>query len=443
MSGFWFFAGALLVVAVGSLLPFALGRGRTEDLDRNAQNIGIARDRLSELKADFDSGAITRDEFDEGKAELATALALDLDAGAGSTGRAEAGGYRHERIGAIVALLLLPLLSFGLYTQLGAPQGVSVKGPGVAGAVARAPVAATVEGADRPLPPISEMVSGLARKLEADPNNPDGWFMLGRSYAVMDNWQAAEKAYRQALALIPDQPDFIVNLAEAIGMTRDRDLSGEPARLLYRALTIDPNHERALWFLGLAERQVGNVANAVHLWRRLAATMADDDAARDRLTQLIADAERSLAPAAMGSIASMGAEAAVVAPEGGQAAEQAVGGNTGAGITVTVSLSPAMAARATPDQAVFIFARAVNGPPMPLAVVRTTVGALPTTVALTDAQAMMPAMKLSLFPEVTVGARVSQSGTAMPSSGDLFTEATPVVVADTPSVALVIDQVRR
>ena len=444
MSGFWFFGGAMLVVAVGSLLPFALGRSRAGDLDRDAQNISIARDRLAELKADFDSGAITQDELAQGKAELEAALALDLDAGVQAAGGAEAGGYRHERIGVIVALVLLPLLSFGLYMQLGTPEGMQIKGPGIAGA-ARLPAAATAEASDRPLPPIAEMVSGLARKLEADPDNPDGWFMLGRSYGVMGNWQAAEKAYRRALALVPEQTDVMVNLAEAIGMTQDQDLNGEPARLLYRALAIDPQHQRALWFLGLAERQAGNVSNAVRWWRRLSATLVDDDAAQQRLAQLIADTERQAGAASLSGPDAPRSEALSTAQRDravDQATERPVGGNTGAGITVTVSLAPAMAALATPDQAVFIFARAVNGPPMPLAVVRTTVGALPATVALTDAQAMMPAMTLSRFAQVTVGARVSQSGTAMAASGDLFTEVTPVVVADTPSLALVIDRVR-
>lgn len=445
MSGFWFFGGALLVIAVGSLLPFALGRGRAADLDRDAQNIGIARDRLAELKADFDSGAITQDEFEQGKVELEAALALDLDAGVQAADTADSGGYRHERIGVIVALVLVPLVSLGLYAQLGTPEGMQVKGPGIAGA-ARLPAGAAAEAsADRPLPPIDEMVSSLARKLEADPDNPDGWSMLGRSYGVMGNWQAAEQAYRRALALVPEQTDIMVNLAEAVGMTQDQDLSGEPARLLYRALAIDPQHQRALWFLGLAERQAGNVSNAVRWWRRLSATLVDDDAARDRLAQLIAETERQAGTASLSAADAPRSEAPSTAQRDraiDRAADQTVGGNTGAGITVTVSLAPAMAALATPDQAVFVFARAVNGPPMPLAVVRTTVGALPTTVALTDAQAMMPAMKLSLFPQVTVGARVSQSGAAMPSSGDLFTEVTPVVVADTPSLALVIDRVR-
>ena len=117
-------------------------------------------------------------------------------------------------------------------------------------------------------------------------------------------------------------------------------------------------------------------------------------------------------------------------------------GASGFAISVRVSLDPALAPQAGPDDRVFIFARALNGPPMPLAAVSKQVRDLPLELTLDDGMAMMPQMKLSGFPQVVVGARISKAGTAMPQSGDLQGEVSPVSPGQADPVSVVIDSVR-
>jgi len=116
--------------------------------------------------------------------------------------------------------------------------------------------------------------------------------------------------------------------------------------------------------------------------------------------------------------------------------------DTNSGITVEVALAPELAERAAPDATVFVYAKAAAGPPMPLAVQRVTVADLPLTLTLDDSMAMMPAMRLSGFPEVVVGARVSASGQAMPQPGDIEGETGPIASSTATPVRVRIDSIR-
>jgi len=185
--------------------------------------------------------------------------------------------------------------------------------------------------------------------------------------------------------------------------------------------------------LGIADYQAGNWQSAISNWQKLEAQLpADSDVRRSVETQ-IAQAKQKAGLPADSTPATADAAATTPPPTATDAA--------GPHITVQVSLSPKLADKISPDDALFVFAKAANGPPMPLAVKRMRAGDLPATVVLTDGMGMMPTMKLSQFPQVILGARVSKSGNAIPSSGDLqvFSAATPV--GTTAPITLVIDQV--
>jgi cytochrome c-type biogenesis protein CcmH len=229
---------------------------------------------------------------------------------------------------------------------------------------------------------------------------------------------------------MPDQPAILISLADARAMTQGGRISGAPAELVAKALVLDPDNQTALWLAGKAEAEAGNNAEAVKYWRRVEALSQDDPATLAEIRSQIAAAEQAggLAPAAQ-------PEAAEAQPSAPAAPETA-----GVAITVDVSLDPALAAQADPGDTVFVFARALQGPPMPLAVARHTVAELPLRVTLTDAMAMMPQMKLSNFPAVRVSARVSRSGDAMTKPGDLVSEDARVDIASADSVSLKIDR---
>jgi len=188
-----------------------------------------------------------------------------------------------------------------------------------------------------------------------------------------------------------------------------------------RALEIDPDHWKALALAGTAAFERKDYRQAVAYWERLQRLVPPDSEIGRSVNASIAEAQE------------LGDTKAA-----GKAAPKAAASATGARVTGRVSLAQGLVGKAQPTDTVFIFARAAGGPPMPLAVLRKQVKDLPLEFALDDSMAMAPSLKLSGFPEVIVGARISRSGSATPQSGDLQGLSQPVKVGAT-GVAVVID----
>ena len=411
MNLFIVFATGLVVLALVLLLPPLLRRtGSAGALDRDAYNVAIARDRLGELKAEHEAGRLSLSEFDHAQAELERSLAADL-AGDSADAR-EPGGAAADSGGMAVAALVAAAIaigSAGLYLHLGAPGGIGVSGPGEpVPAIADAGRTRPLGPDGKPLPPVEEMVENLARKMEAEPDNADGWTLLGRSYAMLNRWTEAAEAWRRAHELVPEEPDVLLGYAESLGMAQGGELTGNPEALIDQALASNPEHPKGLWFGGLAayERQDWN--KAARRFRALWPMVRTESETADRLKDMIVEVERK------GGIQGEPLESAGVPTV------------AAAGIEVEVRLDPELKAQVGPEDAVFVFARALQGPPMPLAAVRAQVKDLPLRVHLDDESAMMPQMKLSNFEQVLVGARISKAGTAIAQSGDLFGEVSPV-----------------
>ena len=417
MITFWILTAVMTLVTVAAIVPAILRKRRNTALDRNRQNIAIARERLAELEAEHASGNLSADAYAQAKSEFEKSLADDLEAESAAVGANAAAGGRWM-IAAVA--VIVPAMAFGIYWQLGAPQYLDVAG-GNAGRVA----AHGTAGGE--MPSVEELVATLEQKLEEEPDQPEGWYLLGRTYMSMQRYEDAVTAFGKVNEMMPDQPAILISLADARAMTQGGRISGAPAELVAKALALDPDNPTALWLAGKAEAEAGNNAEAVRYWRRVEALSEDDPATLAEIRSQIAAAEQAggLAPAAQ--------------PEAAEAQPSAPA-TEGVAITVDVSLEPALAAQADPGDTVFIFARALEGPPMPLAVARHTVAELPLRVTLTDAMAMMPQMKLSNFPAVRVSARVSRSGDAMTRPGDLVSEDARVDIASADSVSLKIDR---
>ncbi|WP_019397672.1 MULTISPECIES: hypothetical protein [unclassified Pseudoxanthomonas] len=277
----------------------------------------------------------------------------------------------------------------GLYLAVGTPAAL------------RAPVAA----ADAPQS-LEDAVAQLAAELERNPAQPEGWVLLGRSQAALGNAAAARDAYARALDYAPDEPDLLVDAAEARALAHPQRLFDEQAvAWLQRARQLVPGHARAGWFIGVAQRQAGQAAAAARTWEAL---LPGVDEATARSLRLQIDAARADA-----GLPPLDAPAAP-AP--------------GTGLTVKVALDPEYAARAQPDgeAVVFVLARVPGGPPMPVAVERHRVRDLPLEVVLDDRDSPMPTQKLSALQEVEVLARISAAGSASRGEGDV--ESAPVRV---------------
>jgi len=284
------------------------------------------------------------------------------------------------------------------------------------------------------------MAASLAAKLEKEPDNAAGWSTLAHTYYSLSRFPEAVAAYERAEKLLPEDADLLADYADALGAL-NQSLAGKPTELVNRALKANPSQWKALALAGTIAFDRKDYKQAVVYWEQLKATLPPgSDIARSiegsiaearGLGKIGADAVPPASPAAAMA-------AATPAPAPAKAASAAI---PGAAISGEVKLAPALAKGAAPNDAVFVIARAAEGPKMPLAIVRKQVKDLPFTFALDDSLAMSPEMKISNFAEIVVTARISKTGNAMPAAGDLEGSSKPVRIG-TQGVSVVIDGTR-
>jgi cytochrome c-type biogenesis protein CcmH len=406
-------------VALLFTLPWILRPGRQLETDLDAVNTEVIKAQLAELEADLNSRRIDQAQYLAAREDLERELLADLSdstAGAGASVKVRSG-----RWAALVLMLLIPGVTIGLYQVIGTQEIIPLLAKG-------APQPAPTPG-----PPgahsLEEMVERLAERLIQDPENAEGWMMLGRSYTSLQRFVDAAAAYATAHRLVGDNPGLLADYADALVMANDREFTDQAGALLLKALDTEPRNVKALWLAGHWKSQQEDYAGAVDYWQRAAAQLPPDGEDARVIARQISQARERLAPGVVVEAPAPDREATSSAPAA--AADKA--------ISVSVSLDPQVAAGAAAEDTVFIFARAVSGPRMPLAIVRKQVSDLPLTVTLDDSTAMAPSMKLSNFAEVAVGARISKSGTAMPQSGDLQGLVTPVVPGAAGVIELNID----
>ncbi len=432
MVEFLMIAAALVALVLVMLLLPMRRKQLDNDVDQRAVNVAIARDKLAELKRERDSGAIGAEEFEQARLELEMNLQedVDLEESAGSN----SGGGRF--VMPLVAVGV-PLLAGLLYMKLGNLDATDYT-PGMAGAAMAADHAGTAT-AQGNMPPIEEALAMLEKKLQENPDNAEGWFMLARTQMALKNYPEATKALRRLRKLTNDDPAVLVRMADSIAMEQGGALQGEPVELLKLALQKDPDNVQGLWLMGMNEYQAQNGRQALDYWTRLEPLLASEPESQQEIRGLMARAAAMAgepAPTFAKQKTAPQAAPAVVTKDTPSADASA------ASIRVSVDLAPELRAKVSPEDTVFIYARAVSGPPMPLAVSRKQVKDLPLTVTLDDTMAMMPAMKISAFPQVRVQARVSKSGNAITQPGDLLAHEQVVEAKPEQKAELLIDHVK-
>ncbi len=416
MITFWIISALLILVALAILAPSLLKSRQSISLDRNQQNVVIAQERLAEMEADLANGVIDQGQFDQSRRELEQSLLLDLDEDEETQPAAPKG---QGRLALGILAVAVPLLTVSLYLFLGSPQMVAMD-------AAMQSAHQGVPGSEGKMPSVDEMMTALVDRLKGNPEDPEGWYLLGRTYMVMKDYPKAAEAYDRVLQLVGDDPSIMLSLADALAMSQQGDLTGRPAELVRRAVELAPDDATALWLGGMVEDQSGNTEKALAHWRRLKPMLDDDPQSLQQVEQLIARAEQRL-PAAAEAVSPVVESAG----NGGEAAASA--------IDVHIELSAELKDYVEPEETVFVYARAVNGPRFPLAALRFKVKDLPLDVTLDDSSAMRPEARLSNFSEVVVGARVSRSGDAIAKSGDLRGELSPVSVSGAGKINITID----
>ena len=419
---FWLSA-ILMVLLAAALILMPLYRRRSEaTLSRSTINTAIFRERLAELDAEQQEGRVDADQYRQLRAELEHTLLGDVPAETVSPSPLQPGTVKLAGVMAV----LVPLLALAYYyvsSYRGEAADWIALQHQLDSLVARAIRDPEVLRSQQDLD-LRDLTRVLqARLAQQGMNDPDGLYLLGVSYLELQQAEPARAVLERAYELQAERPDIMLAYAQALIFVNEGHLNTTSTGLLHRILQANPQQQRALFLLGLGSFNNGDYAEAIHSWQSLLALRGDDTDSEGGclLQNNIVRAQALLA-------------------ESTSAREQPT--QTVPRLAVTVDLSPLLREKLSPDSTLFIFAKATDGPPMPLAAVRQSVKDFPVQVVLDDSQAVMPTLKLSNFKQVVVNARISRTGSVTTQSGDLQGASGILELKDgLQAVTLVIDQV--
>lgn len=398
---FWVLAVVLLVIGVILVVMPLFNRQLPDTVDGKQRNLQIARQQLADLKRQLEDGLLTQTQFDQQYQELQHNFHDDL--GAIDPVATKAAGNGRWMIP--VVGLLIPMLSILLYFQLGDPDAMQK--------------AEIQQQNQQAMTKMEGMITAIIERLKKNPDDMEGWSMLGRSYLYMQKYAQAAEVFAKLHQFQPENVDVMLDYANSLAMSRNGQLNGEPSELVYKAIAMQPENHTALWLASLAKAEAGEFAAATGYLKKLAGLLPPDSGGLEQIRQLQAeiDARQSTQPDTAGT---------------------PVAANTN--ISVKVSMDAEVKDKVDPQQTVFIYAQALNGPKMPLAITRKQVVDLPLSLVLNDSMAMRPDMHLSNFKQLKILARVSKTGNASTQAGDFigFTELN--VSDENPSVSVVINQ---
>ncbi len=411
---FWIAAAACVLLALAFVLPPLLRRrGDVAKAARKDINIAVYRDQMKELEADRANGLLTEEQFQTAKLELEARLAED------ALGRSDnvMTPVASRRLGFGLAGVL-PIAAFGLYFALGNPTSLTAIAEAKAGAAQQ-----MAGGHD-----IMKMIQQVEEKTRTDPNDGEAWTLLAKTYAAVGHWPEALHAYEQAYRLRPDVPSVMTGYAEALAISNNRVLEGRPMELVMQALEKDPLDMKGLELAGIAAFQDKRYAKAAFYFKHLHKQLPPESPYAQDVLEAQREAERLLHQELTGL------EDLAKQPAGKD--------EPGAVIHGKIDIAPALKARLSPNDVVFLFARAAEGGP-PVAAIRASAAAgFPLEFELNDRMAMTPDNRLSKFKEVTLTARVAKSGDIKGAPGDLEGTLKAVKVGST-DIKLVIDTVRQ
>lgn len=419
---FWIAVMILTLAALGLLLPPLL-RTRGAAVHRR----GVERE-LATLKRRLEAGQIDASTHAAERERLSTALLAAMETRTSAPARNLA----------VVLALALPVSALALYFALGTPEALD---PTRVRAAAPNATAQDMETA----------LATLESRLREQPDDVEGWLLLARSYRAMARFDDMRRATSSAFALAPGSPDAMVEHAEAITLTSPtRRFEGEALQLLQDASATDPNHQKALWLLGVAELQSGQPADAAARWTRLRELLPPGDPVAARIDEQIAAARaqaNGATPAPETTASTGAANAGAGATQDVTSSESTAGPGTspadaadGPRVLVTVTLDDALHDRLAAEDTLFVFARNPGGGP-PLAIRRVDGPSFPATITLTAADRMIEGMQLRQGAEVSIGARISKTGQATPQPGDLQATAATLTLDAMHTLTLHVDQV--
>jgi cytochrome c-type biogenesis protein CcmH len=401
---FWALCAALIALALAFCLWPLWRKSSAAPVEQNDNqtNAELAKQRLRELKQQLAEGVIDDAQYQDYYAELQQVLLDDWQEEQLAAGAEP----RNGRWLAWIIIWLLPIASLALYAGLGDPDAIDKQ--------------AMQDSEQQAYQLQLQQIAEWQQQFSAHPDDVDLALRLASAYQQTGNWPEAIKLYGGLRQRYPENQavlvglvDSMIDLAHAVAMQNQGNLSKETAELVFKALQLAPNHQKGLYLAGWAYYQTQDFAHAIDYWQRLAQQLTPSDQAYEQIAQMIAEAQNHQAQAA----------------------------TPGARITINVVLDAALVKQIAADTTVFVYAQAASGPKMPICIQRLTVAQLPAEVVLDDREALNPNTRMANFQQLRLVARVSKSGQAMPQSGD-FTGNVEVVLplAKQQPVNIVINQ---
>ena len=387
MSVFYLIAGIVLASMVFYLLlPLWQNRKQGKGQGEKSQtNLVILREQLAELERERESGQLDAAGYARARLELDRRILEDSVQDGSRAGKVP----QRRLLLSLLLALAVPAIVAGLYVGMGHHENLSGGASNTTGKDGGH--ALTQEQ-------ILGMIENLADKLQKNPADGQGWLMLARSYSVLGRYPESVMAYSRAVSLLPPDAQTFADYADTIGMVQGRRLQGEPEKLVRRAIEINPGNIKALALLGTIYYERQDYQAALGEWSKVLALVPSESSAAKSIQGSIRDAQNRLAAS-------------------GTPVQNSKNG-LGVAIKGVVVLDPSLAGRFAPEDTLFVFARAEQGPKMPLAILRKKVGDLPLRFSLDDSLSMSANLRISQYKAVVVGARISKHGDPLPKPGD-------------------------
>ncbi len=405
----------LMILFAIAMLVYPLLRVRnTSSLGYKDSNLSINDDKLNELEQDLSDGRIDQQYYNQAHDELDRELLRDIPENNSEDASYPMRQIKRKPIVALIIAVFIPLTVYLVYLDLGMPAVTTNQPP--------------AKMVAQPQMSIPQMAEKLRQRIEKTGGNVQDWTMLGRAYKFMKEYSKSSQSFAEALKMSPDNAVLMLERAEVLALLNNRQFVPEARKLILHAIRLKPNNVSAIWFAGVAEFQAGSYRKSIAYLTRLAKTNAiSNKNVRLTITSYVTEARKKLMAQGI-SMPALDAMAAIkkinnyVVPAKTAAANSVAQSKSksiqAAVLHIRVRISDKVKQQFKGSADVFVYAKARQGPRMPLAVKRMKLSQFPATVVLDDSMAMMQGMNISAFGQVVVSARVTRSGSAIARAGD-------------------------
>ena len=420
---FWFLMILMLLVAIGLLVFPILKVRQSSAIAYKDSNLKINDEKIDELNLDLKEGRIDQLFYKTAREELDRELLIDIPAESEDsaalhyTGKAK----RHPALALIIAVFI-PMSVLLLYLELGMHAASEDTFSANQKSVNKQPQASNQSQGNQAS--VADMTRGLEAKIEKSGGTVQEWIMLGRAHKFMGNHLQSAKAFAVALEKDGNNAQLMLERAEMLALANNRQFNAESRTLVLKAYELEPDNPNTLWFAGVAEYQASNYHSAIaHLRRLLSLAKGEEDVTKSVIA-IVAKSREALIEAGedvpeLTELLGVDTMLAEAKPDSVSVDEQpSEAGVSVASLQVKVNVSDEVKQKFNANDVVFIYAKAKQGPRMPLAAQRLTLGELPAMIVLDDSMAMVEGVNLSAFEQIQVSARLSKSGSAIAQSGD-------------------------